>query len=470
MRLSYRIFYFLLPLIFSLAACRGETTPDPIPATGTPRPRPTLSPSPAVSPTASQPPQSQLGVGEADLRGVQISFWHGSSGQQAELLTSWVDQFNAENEFGITVDASRHHPYIEAVDLALQQGQPPDVLLAPVHLAAGWDQISRQVVDLNIYVQDPDFGMSAAEQTDFIAGFWEQDVVAGKRLAIPFYRTGPLLYYNRTWAGELGFDVPPADPAAFERQACAAAAANNSDQIPENDGTGGWIINTEPAGVLSWIAAFGGSIETPGGYHFNTPEALEAFAFLRRLTGAGCAWSLQSGYAQAEFADRRALFYTASIAALQVQKQAFAASAGQDEWELIPFPPVDGRPRAVVSGPGLMLFGSTPVRQLAGWVFIEWLVEAQHLSEWTAISGQFPVRVSSTQALQSFLAENPQWRAVPDLFPEGMSEPAFPSWDIVRWSLSDAASEVLLPGGMVESIPEVLALMDELASEIHAAP
>ncbi len=56
------------------------------------------------------------------------------------------------------------------------------------------------------------------------------------------HQSAQVMFYNNTWASELGFDAAPQTADEFKEQACAAAAANDADDTPDNDGTGGLCL------------------------------------------------------------------------------------------------------------------------------------------------------------------------------------------------------------------------------------
>ena len=85
--------------------------------------------------------------------------------------------------------------------------EAPDVAIALPEYAVGWDA-GGSVVDLTDYVNDPAYGLGAAEVDDFPAVFWAQDAVEGKRLGVPAERGASFLVYNSTWAGHLGYVAP----------------------------------------------------------------------------------------------------------------------------------------------------------------------------------------------------------------------------------------------------------------------
>lgn len=420
-------------------------------------------------PTATATPFSNLGVSKADLRGQEINFWYvGSPSDEIGLM---VDTFNSTNSWGIKVTAQAFAGYgelTETLDSTQQQDKLPDLLTGYNYQAARWDSDGRKLLDLTNYVDDPIWGLSDEEQADFYPVFWWQDVDARskKRYGVPFRRDGLVLFYNVTWAKELGFSKPPATTRDFERQACAAAAANNKDQNGGNNGTGGWIISSDPSTLTAWLLAFDASLlDTNGRYAFRSPEATQTLEFLKKLGDEGCAW--QSTYAQPnqEFAERKALLITATSGGLSGQQQAMWELENGDEWQVIPYPGVSGEPVVVVRGPGLNVLPSTPASQLAAWLFARWLISPESQARRIAAEGGFPTRVSTLEQLKSYARANPQWQQAVNLVDNARSEPSDASWAMVRWTLSDTIEQLYAPNFTIKDIPDMLKLLDQLAVE-----
>ena len=81
-----------------------------------------------------------------------------------------------------------------------------------------WDQESL-IAPLNPYFSNPEFGFTQADLNDFPAGLWRQDEVNGHRLGVPAQRSTRLLFYNLSWARELGFETAPQTADEFREQA-----------------------------------------------------------------------------------------------------------------------------------------------------------------------------------------------------------------------------------------------------------
>lgn len=450
-----------------LTACGREISSTPegtIPSVAqsiSPRVTRTSTPTSAPEPTRTVAP---LNAGPADLEGLELQLWHPwIEGDQETALLSLIDEFNQTNEWGFTVTASSYGDDLDpAIRSAVGSNGLPDVTLGTIQQLQSWQNYGNIIVDQFDYVHDPEWGLSAVEQSDFYPVFWEQDVVNGVRLGMPLYRSAAVLFYNQTWAEELGFDSPPATPAGFKEQACAAAASNN-------DGSGGWIASSDPAAVMSWLLAYGedGLTEAGHGYSFNSSKGQAAFEFIKSMFKSGCAWIPDNPYPGEEFAARRGLFLSSSIAALPFQISLFEEAANKDQWTMLPFPAEAGDPAINVYGASLAILESNPERQLAAWLFIAWLAQPENQAQFAQAGSYYPARASDLEFLADYATDHPQWSAALDLIPYGKVEPNFGSWSVARWALSDAMIQLVNPDFSSEEIPVLLGELDTLLAETH---
>jgi ABC-type glycerol-3-phosphate transport system substrate-binding protein len=414
-----------------------------------------------------------------DLRGTIIHYWHPWNETAGETMKELVDEFNLTNEWGLVVvpvPQAGLDALGQNVAASLQTGQAPDVATGYLHQALAWDATGK-VVDLRGYLDDPVWGLSLADQADFYPVFWEQDVVDGKRLGIPALRSGQLLFYNETWARELGYTAAPITPEQFAEQACAAARVYRRDASLANDGSGGWIIATDYPAILGWIYAFGGKVlkePEPGldqsAYRFNNPRVEETFTFLRGLFEDGCAWLAPSEYPEEEFAGRLGLFATGSVTDIPFYASAFRRAGNNDRWTALAFPSPGLAPAFDVYGPSYTLLGSSPERQLAGWLFIKWLAAPENQRRMVEATGSFPLNASSLEALEGYGARHPQWQTAVEALRHAQPEPPLETWGTVRWALGDAATQLFRSYFTIDQLPALLRHLDLTAAELHLGP
>lgn len=463
----------LVLILMGLTSCapNGVLTSEPVTpdaSTSDSTQTPSFTETPTFQVTA-EPTQNatSLGIDPDDLQGVTIQFWHPWTQDVAAAADLLVDQFNADNTYGIMVVAASHDSDLyQDVRAGINSGRMPNVTLGLSHQIQSWTHFRDIVLDLSPYVGDRIWGLSETEISDFHPEIWGQDVFNEVRLGLPVYRSATVLFYNRSWARELGFRAPPVSPDEFKEQACAAAAAS----AVNTENAGGWIASIDPSTIMSWVLAFGGDgVNAAGdGYAFNTPEVLAAFEFIKGLFKSGCAWYPEDRYPNDKFATRKGLFLSSSISGIPYQEIAFESNEYLDEWVPIPYPSETSSPVIDLYGPAYAILESTPEEQLAAWLFIKWMTLPENQALIIEASGYFPSRISVTGLLSGYAGEHPQWAAALDLIPFSLVEPGFGSWGIGRWTLQDASAELILPGFTSQEIPLLLEELAAILAEIHA--
>jgi len=439
----------------------------------------TSTPAVTITPTPTPEPVSPLGIGAADLSGITIEFWHIWSGPAGEVINDLVNSFNLENPWGIQAQATYQGNLDEmnsSLLSAIDQNQPPDLVIGYHYQALNWNE-NWELVDLNLYMDDPLWGLKPDEQSDFYPVFWDHDQLNEQRIGLPAQRSAQVLFYNRSWAEELGFSAPPADLEEFKRQACVASIANQNDANPENDGTGGWIISTNYSAILGWMNAHGAEITTSSspdteesGYQFDTPEVEETFTFLRELYEEGCAWLSEDAYPDLDFASRRGLFASDSVTAIQSIQDAFRQTGNIDNWTVLPFPAGAEEPSISVYGPSYEILTSTAKEQLAAWLLAKWMLTPVNQARLIETTQTLPLRNVVLEILLDKQSLPPQWSAAADLLAQARAEPTLQSWNLVRWAVRDAATQLFRYYFTIDQLPDTIEFLNQTANDLHQDP
>jgi multiple sugar transport system substrate-binding protein len=463
----------LMALILLFTACNNDEISTPTAILSTPSTTATIiTPSPTSNATPDPEPVSSIEVDLTQLDGLTIDFWHVWAGEPGNVIESLVEEFNTSNEFGIIIQpffVGNYNEIDEKIHQLVGEGDYPSVIVGFDYQILTWEAEQSILVDLTTYTEDPVWGFNQAEQGDFYPQIWEQGQRNSTRYGIPFHLSTYLMIYNSSWAQELGFDTPPQDPDEFRRQVCAAARANTANPDTRS-GSGGWVVNTAPSAILSWMYAFGSNVISPenDGYNFTTPETEQAFTYLKALYDSGCAWQIGEQYAEKEFAERLALIITASLVDLPYINGAMQNSQNNDAWIVLGFPALEEHAVISVYGPSLAMLHSSEEEQLASWFFMKWLVSPEIQARWVQTSGVFPVVQSTLEHLTGFIADNPQWASAVELLPYARREPHFASWSTVRWAVSDVGTQTFRYYFEEERIPSMLDLLDSTAAELQA--
>jgi multiple sugar transport system substrate-binding protein len=482
------VVFALLILALVMTACQ-PATPEPVEepaAEEAMTEEPTVEEAMTEEPTAEEemteepaaeeemteePTEEAMGM---DLSGTTVEFWHvyGEGDTRHDAIQGIVDDFNANNEYGITVEALDQGEYSDLedkVNAGIQSGDLPNIAQAYTSALANWDTVGV-VADLNQFIDDPNYGLSADEQADIYPSVLDSGLTAdGRRIGWPISQSANVVVYNFTWAQELGFDSPPTTPEEFKAQVCAAAEANATDDNPDNDGTGGMVWYPSASNYLSFLHAYGGTSLNADGtaYEFNTPEAKAVALFVNDLRDNGCTFETES-YPNPEQAQRLALVTLSSTSGLSFYEAAFEEAGNADEWGFLAFPGPDGGQGVDAFTQTMGVLSSTPEEDLASWLFIKYLTEPENQAAWLEASGYLPTRASVEPLLADYIAASPVYASTFALAALGQTEPeTFPAWASVRRAVDDATAQ-MYAAGSEEEIDTILTDLDAQAVELVA--
>ena len=463
-----------------LTACQSDPTLptvviEPTPGVTTPEPEVILLPTatPTIAPTPTLP--EHLTVTASELDGQKIQVWHPFHGEVSEQFDEALREFNRSNEWGIRAEVRQFYStgeLFEAVGAGLENPENglPDVLIAAPDQLAYWAVEKDTLVDLNEYIQHEPYGLSEEDWQASNPAFTEQDQLENSgpvQLGLPALRSAHVLFYNVTWAKELGFSQPPQTPDQFKQQACAAAVANNTSKLLDKFGTGGWIIDTSVGTTMSWLTAFGADpIPAQEGqpYRFASNESQAAFAFLRDLQDDGCAWLSRMATPYENFARRKALFYSAGLTEMDLQVGWQALTNSKDEWIILPYPGQDGKPVLYVSGYSYALIKQEDAQaQTAAWLFTRWMVQPDRSVELASALPSIPVSSKDVQQLSDSQSDYP-WKLILPLTDAARPMPSLSTWREVHRLVEDASWQIYhLP---VDALPQILPQLDEAVEEL----
>lgn len=424
------------------------------------------------TPTIAPIRPGHLQVDPQKLKGLKIKIWHPFGSQEEPVVNDMIVRFNNENQWGIFANVESPGSsslLFQQLEKKNNDSDLPNVIAAPIQQLQMWQEDKNSIINLNDYIHDPDWGLTKAETADIPLGFLKQDQVLNRQLGIPTQRVSQVIFYNQTWAEELGFKSSPASATDFEKLACAAAQANLKDADKENDGTGGWIVNTDAETMLAWMTVFG--LQNPGdfgrnGYVFNNQNFRDAFSFFKTLYDRGCAWSGRIPTPYDYFATRNALFYSGTLEDIIPQTTAMQHYNNSDQWIILPYPSVGQKPTILTSGYSYAIIVGTPEQQLASWLLIKWLINPENQASLTRAGGAWPASVTAIENLGDFREKYPQWAQSLAWIPISQPAPGSVTWITVRNIFSDAAWQIFQTNTKPESVTEILKQLDATIQEV----
>lgn len=180
-------------MTLSLAACGkdgGEPTPAPAPSAA--------GQSEVPTPAAENYPAPPAGP-------VTIQYWHGMSGVNEEYVNELVDEFNKSNSYGITVEATYQGKYPEILSktsAAIAAKESPNIIMMssteiPVMAETG------SLADLSGFI-----ARDGIDMDNFVTSMMAFTYYDGMTVTLPYLRSVPILYYNKTMFDEMGLHEP----------------------------------------------------------------------------------------------------------------------------------------------------------------------------------------------------------------------------------------------------------------------
>jgi len=403
------------------------------------------------------PTRPDISVDAGDLSGISIRFVHPWAGVGEEIFEEIAREFSLTNPWNIWVDVEAYGSETalsEGLASDLDGGNFPGLVAVHPYYLSGLE--GYETANLSDYIDHPEWGLSADEQIDIPQVFLDHFTIRGNLVALPVAPQATVLFYNESWAGELGFSSPLTDPSEFSDQACAATDANLADVNLDNDGTGGWLINFDPNVLASWYLAFDGSLSGADIPQFNDDAGQDAFGYLKSIYDTGCIWIGRQPEPYFYFANRYTLMYAGTLDQIPAQKGWMTQAENDDQWSISGFPGENGE-TMVIDGPGLSVASDTPERQMAAWLFAKHLIEPEIQARIVNQMYTLPVRESAMQDLGDFERENAQWAQAVSMLGNAQTVPVSEGWGIGQWVLQDAAFRIFqAPASEMEAILEEL--------------
>jgi len=406
-----------------------------------------------------------------DPTGQTITFWHQHTQEREEALNQIVSDFNANNEYGITIEAAYQGGYGDIFNKMLpllNTMDVPDLVVAYQNQAATY-QLADSLLDMTSLVESEEWGLSDEDAGDFFEGFYAADIFpsfGGARLGFPPNRSMEVMYYNADWLAELGFDGPPTTPEEFKEAACAAAATPFSNAAGEAPNTG-YQLSIDASRFASWTFAFGGDVYDydTNQYTYDSDGAVASMNLIQELFTEGCATIVAERYGdQTDFGNGATLFTVGSSSGLPFYGGVVDDGAGF-EWSVAPLPHTTADPVMNVYGASVSIPKSTPERELATWIFVKYYTSPEVQADWARASNYFPVRESVADGLEDYFGENPAYQTAFDLLQYGVAEPPVPGYDFVRDEVGEVMAAIADGANVEESLAELNMTANEILDE-----
>lgn len=405
----------------------------------------------------------------------EIQFWHAfSDAPRSGWIEDRAAEWNAQNpEFRVVTERKgSYRETLQAAVLAARQGDAP-------HLVQLFEVGSQLAVDSGIFKPVGEVGGIPAD--DYIEPVLNYYTIDGEIYSIPFNSSSPILYYNKDKMVEAGLD-PENPPETFGEvismleQAREAGvegarmsfnlhswffeqwmAEQNAPLVNNDNGRSARAtevnLTSEAAyNIVNWI---------------DELNRNDMYTYTGRLED----WS----GSDAIFQQGEAMFHVTSTADL-----GNISSAVEGSFELgtglLPIPDGVRRNGVVIGGASVWLVDGHPTRELeAARDFVLFMTNTENMVSWHKLTGYYPVRNSSVEALEDegWFEEDPNAYTAFDQLLNTVPNPAsagalMGSFLDTRTIIGEAIQKVLQGTSVEAALEEAKLLADDRLREYNA--
>ena len=440
-----------LVMVLSLAACGGS---EPAPA-ATEAP----APAPAATEAPTEAPKSELGT-----KPVEIVFWHCASDDVGPLMEKYINDFNANNEYQITVKPVYQGQYSDATKLLSTMisgenySELPDVMQLD---ATGKVTYYTSGKAFTVDAAKAAFPETTAEDK-YLTGAMGNWQFSGAQLGLPFATSTTVTYANMDLLKQAGWDKIPdtfADVVKLSNDMKAAGMTQIAYKALPNTPT-----------LANWIGQLGsyvvdqqnGSAGTATKLEMVDSGALETFLTeWKAMYDAGM--PVHEGGKSDEFIAGNVALYTSSSSSINktIAKVGGAFEVGVSTYLRVNEEASYG---ATVSGSCIVMFDSEDaLKKEAAWVFTQYLASADIQADFGAATGYTPAHEDALEAdvYKKLLADQPAYSVAFDQLSKTPAEmrsvTVGPSIDFY-YAIQEGVADMLVNGQTVE---ETVEIMDE---------
>jgi len=407
-----------------------------------------------------------------------VSFWHTQSGPRKDLLEKVAENFNnSDASMGkyrvVPQYVGTYTQMYRKLGVNIRARKLPALAVAYESMVSRYNR-ANIVVDIEPYLNHPEYGLSAESQADIFpeflrAGRFRQ--FNNQMLTFPFTKSVLMMYYNKGLLAEVGYDAPPQTWDEFVEM-CRA--------VKRQTGKTPYALSVDPSTIDAMVYSFCGDVvnETETEALFDLQPSRQVFSLLRLLAEEGLCYRIEDGSYEdrVSLAHGRVAFFIRSSTSRPFLAQTVEGLRKEGrphaDWDLTIIPHAEGcEPVTVLFGANICMFKTSPEVQRGAWEFIKYFISTEVTAEWAAKSGYLPVRRSAlkTDILQKYFAAAPRALEPLRALEHARAEPSLEGWQEIRNYIFDAECAAVSDDTPVDEIVETLdKKADRVLEEIHA--
>ena len=398
---------------------------------------------------------------------ITIEMWHYMNGGQADALNSIIEDFNATNDKGITVNAISQGSIVDLnkkVISAAQSNSLPAIINVYPDVATGLIE-DKKLVNLSSFINDKNVGM-ADEMDDFVDTFIEETSQwgEGEVYGLPMTKSTEVLYVNKNMLESLGYTLEDLEDLTFEK------LAEISNKAVTELGVAGFGFDSSSNAFISSLKMDGlDFVDSKGTINVDNEWVREYMTFFQKQAESG-AFRIagEDKFLSNPFVNQKMLCYQGSSAGY-----AYLNNDGAFEIAVVEVPVFEGKDKAVMQQ-GASLFVTNNVSaeaQYAAYEFVKFATNAENTAKFATATGYLPVRKSAveTEIVKNILNDETSlysqvYNVAQKSLPYAYYTPAINNAQSAR-TVAQEKYEAFMSG----SITDVEVLVDDIVSQVQTS-
>lgn len=379
------------------------------------------------------------GGGDGSGGPVEITFWHGMSGQLKNVLEEQVEEFNKSQD-GVRVSTVSNTDYDtnqQKLLAAIASDSQPDIAQIEIHAIPQF-AASGAIVPLDSFMKQS----KESRKEDFIAGLLNNTQYEGATYGLPFNRSVPVFYYNADMVKEAGLSGPPETWRDVETY--ARKMAKPEEKVFGYSPVNAWWF------FQSMVWSSGGEMTSKDFKQatFNdAPGARTGMELWQGLKQDGVV-NVRSGTEAwpqtiSDFAQGRTAMFSGSAGDMgQIE------DGNPDfEWKAT-FIPRFEEYAVPTGGANAAILAQDEEKQKAAWKFMEWFTSKDQTIEWSQKTGYLPVKKAAVEdpKMVEYYEKNPNYKVPVDQLQYARTAPEAPDYPEVLQVIQAAMDDILYNG------------------------
>ncbi|MDQ0999661.1 sn-glycerol 3-phosphate transport system substrate-binding protein [Neobacillus niacini] len=380
--------------------------------------------------------------GTKDGEKIELTYWYAWGDKIGENNENLVKQFN-ESQDKIQVTAEFQGTYDELhakTQAAVAAKNPPEVTMNEISFIETFAK-AGMTQDLTSFVEaDPEINMD-----DFNPGLMGNSYVDGKLYGLPYLRSTPIMYVNKTIFEEAGIDLKSI--VTWEDFTNAAKQLTTKDRVGISMPVDIWFFE-------AFLAQAGGQVINKKGteFTFNKAAGVEALSLWKNMFEEGTLRipggepKAAADQARQDFVNGKSAMYFSSTADLSFMLQL----AEENSFELdTAMMPKHKEQKVPTGGANLVMSaGLDEEKQQAAWEFIKFMTAPEQAAYASEYTGYLPSRISAqeTETIQNLYKEKPQFKVAVDQLQYGNARPMVSGYpEVVKIVIEEIQKMILDP-------------------------